>query len=70
MRQSFEGYLQERFCEAHPEVLDDDVVDLFDAWLADLEVDELIGYAEAWHKGLEAMNGRVKAYEEGRHGAV
>jgi len=47
---TFENYLQEQFIKTEPQVLDDDLTDAFDNWITDLDVQEVIDYAEAWGK--------------------
>lgn len=46
----FEDFLQEKFIENNPSVLDDDIPDAFSDWLADLDVQELIDYGNAYAK--------------------
>lgn len=46
----FEDFLQEKFIEGNPTVLDDDIPDAFNDWLADLDVDELIAYGNQYFK--------------------
>lgn len=45
---TFEKYLE--FCcfEENPQVLDDDGPDFFDNWLSNLDVSEVIIYADGW----------------------
>lgn len=45
---TFEQYLEERCFEENPIVLDDDMPDLFDNWIANLDVSEVMIYAEGW----------------------
>jgi hypothetical protein len=48
---TFEEYLRDNIWE--PEgLLDDDMPDAFDAWLGELQVDDLIEYAETWGNSL------------------
>ena len=48
---TFEEYLQDKHAEQY-QGLDDEMPDDFTNWLCEeLDVDTLIGYAEAWHKG-------------------
>ena len=44
--ETFENYLQDQFMKREPQVLDDDLSDAFDAWLADLDIDDLLMYGE------------------------
>ena len=46
---TFEEYLKELHCKEHPMILDDDLLDAYDAWLVEIEVDDWIKYAEEWH---------------------
>lgn len=45
---SFEKFLDEKFFEDNPTVLDDDVPDSFDAWLGEQDVTSMIMYAQMW----------------------
>lgn len=42
----FESYLQSKFAEEEPAVLDDDMPDAFDHWLSGLDVAEVMEYAQ------------------------
>jgi hypothetical protein len=55
--QTFEEYLQVQFSGLHPEVLDDDLPEKFNAWLEQLDVEELIDYADVYG---------AKCYTEGK----
>jgi len=46
--QKFEDYLQHSCFEQNPQVLDDDMADFYDSWVSELEVPEVIIYAEGW----------------------
>lgn len=49
---TFEDYLRDQYAE-HYIGTDDDMPDAFDKWLTDeLQVDELIEFAESWGKTL------------------
>lgn len=43
---TFKDYLSDKFFDQHPEVLDDDMPDRFDDWLAELDIDEVLNYGE------------------------
>lgn len=43
---TFTQYLKEIHMKEHPEVLDDDLPDAFDLWMAELDTEELINYAD------------------------
>lgn len=42
-------YLMER-CMDDTHALDDMLPDVFEDWLGELDVDDLVSYAEIWHK--------------------
>lgn len=46
MKDNFESYMQKRFMETHPEVLDDELPDACDDWLASLGADEWLIYGD------------------------
>lgn len=46
--QTFEDYLKDRHIEMFPEILDDDLPDHFDNWLANVEVDDLLTWADLY----------------------
>ena len=48
----FENYLQDEFTKRNPQILDDDLPDAFDSWIAELQADELIEHAEKWKSQL------------------
>lgn len=55
----FEDYLMEQFMGDEPHTLDDDIVDAFEIWLANLEVEELIDHADVFaneQKGVGLTN--------------
>lgn len=52
----FEHYLMKVHMEQHPMLLDDDLVDAFNDWLAEEPVDNIIQYAENWHKKLSSAS--------------
>lgn len=41
----FEKYLQEVCFNENPQVLDDDTPDFFDAWIGDVQIDDMIEHA-------------------------
>mgnify|MGYP007024647859 CR=1 FL=1 len=45
---TFEEYLKDIYGDDY-RGLDDDMPDRFDQWLTDLQVDEIIIYAQCWH---------------------
>lgn len=55
MKKTFEYFLQDRFMELEPQVLDDDLPDAFEAWLEKLDIEELMKFADAFgeYKALE-----------------
>ena len=53
MKISVENYLQNIHAEQRSWVLDDDLPDDFDRWLTDLQIDEVIKYAENWGRIAE-----------------
>jgi|GEM_PF-6522420 len=48
MNETFDDFLQTQFIESHPHVYKDDLPDAYGDW--ELDQDELIGYAEEYHK--------------------
>lgn len=52
MKISFENYLKDIHAKQAQMVLDDDMPDDFDQWLTDLQVDEVIAFAEKWGETL------------------
>lgn len=48
----FEEFLQERFMEVEPQVLDDDLPDAFDSWLSQIDVDSWIMYGDMYRREL------------------
>ena len=46
----FQDFLQEKFIEGNPTVLDDDVPDAFSKWIADLDPDDFISYGNQYAK--------------------
>lgn len=42
----FEEYLQQEFEREHPEILDDDLPDAYEAWVTDLDQTQLIELAD------------------------
>lgn len=49
MKETFEQFLARRHMLENPMILDDDLPDAFDMWLAGLDVSEVMVYAEKWH---------------------
>lgn len=54
-QQTFEKYLEENVWEAEG-ILDDDMPDAFEAWLVEMDVAQVMEYAEEWG---------AKEYEKG-----
>ena len=48
---SFEQYLMDSCWEAEG-ILDDDMPDAFDAWLGDIDTNEIISFADEWGNTL------------------
>ena len=46
MKRKFEDFLKDKHMECEPEVLDDDLSDAFDYWVANLDIETLIIYIE------------------------
>ena len=46
----FEDFLQEKFIESNPSVLDDDVPDAFDRWITETDPADLIIYGNQYAK--------------------
>ena len=53
MIKTFEEYLEEEFAKDY-RGLDDDMPDSLDTWMSNLDVQEVIDYAEEW--GSELLN--------------
>lgn len=51
---NFEDYLQKKFMEQEPQILDDDLPDAFDGWLANLDGADYIEYADKWMTEVKA----------------
>lgn len=49
--QPFEDYLQEQHAENYTGT-DDDMPDAFEAWVSNLDVSEVMDFAEAWGSGI------------------
>lgn len=52
----FEYYLQEKFTEEEPQVLDDDIPDRFNDWLEQLDIQEVIDYAQEYAEKIYKNN--------------
>lgn len=52
----FEDYLQHIHGRQHPEVLDDDVPDHYEEWLADLDINDVIVWANEYAKIANEKN--------------
>lgn len=57
-KQTFEEFLAEKHVEMQPEILDDDIPDAFDAWMSDMEQDELVRLADLY--GMSRYNSGLK----------
>jgi predicted PolB exonuclease-like 3'-5' exonuclease len=44
----FESFLQDKFMELNPQVLDDDLTDAFISWLTDVDIDDCISYGQEY----------------------
>lgn len=49
-KESFESFLQDKFCRENPCILDDDIPDAFSEWIANADPTEVISWAEEWGK--------------------
>jgi uncharacterized protein (DUF1786 family) len=62
MKKTFEEYLEMVHMNENPMILDDDLPDDFDRWLSNLDVSEVMAYAEKWHdEQLQAQ--LIKVYD-------
>lgn len=52
----FEDFLQDKFIRNNPMVLDDDVPDAFSEWLEDIDVNDLIKFADQYAKKIDCSN--------------
>lgn len=57
----FEEYLKDMHAENYHGV-DDDMPDSFETWLADLDTDEIINYANKW--GVTLLNFSIAEFEK------
>lgn len=48
MKNKFEDYLEYVCFEENPTILDDDMPDFFDNWVSNLDVSEVMIYADGW----------------------
>jgi len=62
---TFEQYLQDKHAEQY-NGLDDEMPDNFNEWLEELGSDEMIEYAEKWHKSLKPKRQMSNAEGEAR----
>ena len=70
MNYTFEQFLAERHAELHPTILDDDLIEAFDDWLAELTSDEWIVLAEKYaiesqKRILSELSTRLEASDVG-----
>ena len=61
--QTFNEFLEEWHIELYPELLDDDLPDAYDNWLADLSADDFIKYGDFYGKTLY-LKGKEEVYNE------
>jgi len=61
MKQTFNEFLEQKFIDENPTILDDDMPDGFSDWLGDQGVDLIIAYSEKWH--LEQILSSINAEE-------
>jgi len=47
---NFENYLQEKHFEKNPMILDDDLPDAFADWLENIDIQDVIDYANEYKK--------------------
>ena len=52
----FESFLQEKFVEEEPQVLDDMIPDAFEDWMQDISIDEVIDYAQEYAEKIYKAN--------------
>ncbi len=67
--QSFEEFLQDKFTDLEPQVLDDDLPDAFDGWISNLDGEEYIKYAQQYGEknfldGMDKVLNGFKPYVE------
>ena len=48
MKKTFEEYLEDKFMEDEPMVLDDDLPDAFGVWLSNRDADDFMKYGEEY----------------------
>lgn len=58
MKNRFEDFLEDKFIDLNPSVLDDDFPDKFDDWISQLDVADVLDYAQ------EAINHFIYQAEE------
>mgnify|MGYP000256155685 FL=1 len=56
--ETFEEFLGRMHMEDEPMTLDDDMQDAYERWLGNLDIEEMILYAEKWH--LEQLLAALK----------
>jgi len=56
--ETLEAFLERMHMEDEPMTLDDDMQDAYERWLGNLDIEEMILYAEKWHieQLLAALN--------------
>jgi hypothetical protein len=59
---TFEDYLQDQFFEEEPQTLDDQFPDAFIGWLENLDIEEIIDYANKFFKKeLKRITDEIKS---------
>jgi len=56
MTHPFEEYLEDACFSENPTVLDDDMPEFFDNWLAQLEGEDLIAYGNQMANAMQGIN--------------
>jgi hypothetical protein len=62
----FEEFLEEKFLELFPGVLDDDIADRYDGWLGNLDGEEYIVFADEFRRvTIEKLIAEIPNHAEG-----
>ena len=66
----FEDFLQEKHYEENPTLLDDDLSDAFDNWVANLEAEDYERYYDEWKSRKRTPNENIKELKEMTSGGL
>lgn len=65
MKQTFEEFMQEVHFQTHPQLLDDDIPDSYDAWIGNQDIEEMMDWAQlygrqCWLNGKEEVLANIQ----------